>query len=295
MDQVALTQRETKAVARTTTAGDGAGPNGLMASNLRLAYQRRVVVEDASLSLARSEVLALVGPNGSGKSTLLRALARLHSPEAGDIDVDGVTSVDLAPRAFARLVTLLPQSRPVPGGVSVSDIVGYGRHPHRSRWGGADAGAEQAITRAMEMTGVAGMADRSADQLSGGELQRVWLATCLAQDTNVLLLDEPTSHLDLRYQVEILDLVRDLADHHDVAVGIVLHDLNQAAALADRLALINDGELVAFGHPEEVLTPGLLTDVYGIPVAVAPDPITGSLTIRPLSRRDHTREREESE
>lgn len=281
MDQAALTKR-----------AHGDWPHRLVASNLRLAYQRRVVVEDASLVLARGEVLALVGPNGSGKSTLLRALARLHRPEVGDLTIDGVTSDDLTPRTFARLVTLLTQSRPVPTGVSVRDIVGYGRHPHRSRWGGADAGAEQAITRAMEMTGVAAMADRSADQLSGGELQRVWLATCLAQDTTVLLLDEPTSHLDLRYQMEILDLVRDLADDHDVAVGIVLHDLNQAAALADQLALIHHGELVAFGQPEEVLTPGHLTDVYGIPVAVAPDPITGSLTIRPLGRRDHKRERE---
>lgn len=276
----------------STTSRNGESPHRLLASNLRLAYQRRVVVEDASLRLTRGEVLALVGPNGSGKSTLLRALARLHRPEGGDLTIDGVTSHELTPRAFARRVTLLPQSRPVPHGVAVRDIVGYGRHPHRSRWGGGDAGAERAIDRAMEMTGTTHMADRSADQLSGGELQRVWLATCLAQDTNVLLLDEPTAHLDLRYQMEILDLVRDLADHHDVAVGIVLHDLNQAAALADQLALINHGKLVAFGRPEEVLTPGHLTDIYGIPVAVAPDPITGSLTIRPLGRRNHTRERE---
>lgn len=276
----------------TIDSHNGDRPHRLVASNLRLAYQRSVVVEDASLGLARGEVLALVGPNGSGKSTLLRALARLHRPEGGDLTIDGVASDDLTPRAFARVVTLLTQSRPMAGGVSVRDIVGYGRYPHRSRWGGTDAGAEQAITEAMEMTGVADMAARSADQLSGGELQRVWLASCLAQDTNVLLLDEPTSHLDLRYQIEILDLVRDLADHGDVAVGIVLHDLNQAAALADQLALIHHGELVAYGRPEAVLTPEHLTDVYGIPVAVAPDPITGSLTVRPLGRRDHTRQRE---
>lgn len=269
----------------TATTGP---PPSLAGSHLRLAYQRRVVVEDACLSLARGEVLALVGPNGSGKSTLLRALARLHRPDSGDISVEGTTSDALTPRAFARLVTLLTQSRPVPTGVSVRDIVGYGRHPHRSRWGGADLGAEQAITTAMEMTGVTKMADRSADQLSGGELQRVWLATCLAQETGVLLLDEPTSHLDLRYQVEILELVRDLADHHDVAVGIVLHDLNQAAALADRLALVHDGHLVVVGPPEEVLTKEHLTEVYGLPVAVAPDPITGSLTIRPLGRSVHS-------
>ena len=261
---------------------------GLAASDLRISYHREVVVDAASLHLDRGEVLALVGPNGSGKSTLLRALARLHRPDRGDIRVDDTAALDLAPRPFARLVTLLAQSRPGPTGVSVSDVVGYGRHPHRGRWGGGDPGGAEAVTRAMELTGVFDMADRSADQLSGGELQRVWLATCLAQSTQILLLDEPTSHLDLRYQVEILDLVRDLADHHDVAVGIVLHDLNQAAAIADRMALVDRGQIRVAGAPETVLTAEHLTEVYGIRVAVAPDPVTGLLTIRPLGRHSIT-------
>lgn len=287
MDQAALTTGRTAPVSAPSPTAVLDRPGALAASDLRLAYRDRVVVEGACLDLVRGRVLGLVGPNGSGKSTLLRALARLHRPEAGQISVDGVPSDTLTSKGFARLVTLLTQSRPVPTGVSVRDIVGYGRHPHRKRWAG-DPGAEEAITRAMEMTGVTAMADRSADQLSGGELQRVWLATCLAQDTEVLLLDEPTAHLDLRYQVEILDLVRDLADDHGVAVGIVLHDLNQAAALADQLALVHCGRLIASGPPEEVLTSAHLTEVYGIPVAVAPDPITGSLTVRPLGRRNHS-------
>lgn len=258
----------------------------LAATDLRLGYRDRVVVEEACLSITCGEVLALVGPNGSGKSTLLRALARLHRPDTGEISVEGTLSDTLTPRGFARLVTLLTQSHPVPAGVSVRDVVGYGRHPHRRRWERSDPEGETAVDRAMELTGVTAMAGRSADQLSGGELQRVWLATCLAQDTKVLLLDEPTSHLDLRYQVETLELVRELADDHGVAVGIVLHDLNQAAALADRLVLVHGGRLVAAGPPEVVLTSAQLTEVYGIPVAVAPDPITGSLTVRPLGRRD---------
>lgn len=285
MNEAALTNPAT-AIAQHETQSPMPSREALCASNLCLAYRDRVVVEDACLSLDAGEVLALVGPNGSGKSTLLRAMARLHRPDAGELSIDGISSDQLSPRGFARLVTLLTQSQPVPSGVSVRDIVAYGRHPHRSRWGGADPGSEEAIARAMEMTGVTHMAGRSADQLSGGELQRVWLATCLAQDTKVLLLDEPTSHLDLRYQVETLELVRDLADQHGVAVGIVLHDLNQAAALADRLALVHQGKLVAVGTPETVLTSEILTEVYGIPVAVAPDPVTGSLTIRPLGRRN---------
>jgi len=286
MDQASLTSTATATAAPPEARERVCSPEALCASNLCLAYRDRVVVQDACLSLVCGEVLALVGPNGSGKSTLLRARARLHRPDAGELSVDGVAADQLSPRGFARLVTLLSQSQPVPSGVSVRDIVAYGRHPHRGRWGGSDPGAEAAIARAMEMTGITHMADRSADQLSGGELQRVWLATCLAQDTKVLLLDEPTSHLDLRYQVETLELVRELADEHGVAVGIVLHDLNQAAALADRLALVHQGKLVAVGTPETVLTSEILTEVYGIPVAVAPDPVTGSLTIRPLGRRN---------
>ena len=256
----------------------------LTATDLRLSYQRRVVVDAATLSVRPGEVLALVGPNGSGKSTLLRALARLHRPDNGAIDIGETSAIDLSPRAFARLVTLLAQSRPTPTGVSVRDVVGYGRHPHRKRWGGGDPDGDRAIGHAIEMTGLADMAARSADQLSGGELQRVWLATCLAQDTDVLLLDEPTSHLDLRYQVEMLDLVRDLASDHGVAIGIVLHDLNQASAIADQMALVHHGQIKATGPPETVLTVEHLTDVYGIEVAVAPDPVTGLLTIRPLGR-----------
>lgn len=272
-----------------TTTESIAPPNpgsGLRAIDLRLSYQHQVVVETASVTLIPGEVFALVGPNGSGKSTLLRALARLHRPDGGDLEVDEISALGMPSRSFARLVTLLAQSRPTPTGVSVHDVVGYGRHPHRARWGGGDPEGERAVGNAMELTGVTHMAARSADQLSGGELQRVWLATCLAQETQVLLLDEPTSHLDLRYQVEILDLVRDLADKHGVAIGIVLHDLNQAAAIADRMALVDHGQIRVTGTPETVLTAEHLSEVYGIDVAVAPDPVSGALTVRPVGRHN---------
>jgi iron complex transport system ATP-binding protein len=260
----------------------------LAAVGLHLCYQDSPVIVDASVNLAAGQVVALVGPNGSGKSTLLRALARLHRPARGQVILpDGTSALGLSAKAFARQVTLLAQSRPTPTGVSVRDVVGYGRHPYRGRWRGEDPGAAVAVAAAMDVTGVATMADRAVDELSGGELQRVWLATCLAQDTGVLLLDEPTTFLDLRYQVEILDLVRDLADEHGVAVGVVLHDLNHAAAVADRVALLDSGRVRAFGTPHEVFTSEILTETYGIRVDVALDPTTRRLSTRPVGRHTH--------
>lgn len=256
---------------------------------LCLSYHRKPVVRGGNIVLCSGEVTALVGPNGSGKSTLLRALARLHRPDSGDITLAGGSSaLDLAAKDFARRVTLLAQSRPTPAGVTVHDVVGYGRHPYRGRWRSEDPDGPKAISWAMEVTGITPMAGRPVDELSGGELQRVWLATCLAQDTGVLLLDEPTTFLDLRYQVEILDLVRDLADDHAVAVGVVLHDLNQAAALADHLVLLDQGRVRASGKPAEVLTAEHLTQTYGIRIDVVTDPVTGQLTCRPIGRHTLT-------
>ncbi|MQA01653.1 MAG: ATP-binding cassette domain-containing protein [Streptosporangiales bacterium] len=251
---------------------------------LTLHYGREPVVQQASVALYPGAVTALVGPNGSGKSTLLRALARLHKVADGRVLLDDETVAHWSAKDFARRVTLLAQARPVPGGVSVADVVGYGRHPHRKRFGGDDPEGRDAISWAMSVTGVEAMADRGVDELSGGERQRVWLATALAQRTDVLLLDEPTTYLDLRYQIEVLDLIRDLADDHGVAVGVVLHDLNQAAAVADQVVLLGTGEVVASGRPVEVLTPDRLGPVYGIDVDVRTDAATGQLSCQPIGR-----------
>jgi iron complex transport system ATP-binding protein len=260
-------------------------PPALQGTALRLGYHGRTVVAGASLRLHAGEVTALVGPNGSGKSTVLRSLARLHRPESGTVALtDTPDALALSAQEFARRVTLLSQHRPTPGGVSVRDVVGYGRHPHRGRWRTQDPDGPRAIAWAMDVTGTTAMAERGADELSGGELQRVWLATCLAQDTRVLLLDEPTNHLDLRYQVEILDLVRDLADEHAVAVGVVLHDLDQAAAVADHVVLLREGVVVGAGTPLEVLTGPALSATYGLQVDVVHDPATGRLTTHPVGR-----------
>jgi len=258
---------------------------GLAGEHLDLGYHGKQVVTGASLEIGAASVTALVGPNGSGKSTLLRALARLHSADAGAITFpDGTSALDLSAKDFARRVTLLSQSRPTPNGVSVRDVVGYGRYPYRGRWRNDDPDGNAAITHAMDVTGVTTMADRAVDELSGGELQRVWLATCLAQDTGVLLLDEPTTFLDLRYQIEILDLMRDLADDHGVAVGVVLHDLNQAADVADRIVLLDGGRVRATGTPAEVLIADALSETYGIRIDVSTDPSTGRIGTQPVGK-----------
>ena len=257
----------------------------LSALDVTLAHGERTVVHDAALRLRAGRVTALVGPNGSGKSTLLRAMARLHRPASGGISFpDGTDVHSLPSKELARRISLLAQNRPPLSGVSVRDVVEYGRHPHRGRWRAGDENGAFIIERAMAVTGVLEFADRPIDALSGGQLQRVWLASCLAQDTPVLLLDEPTTYLDLRYQVEILDLVRDLADVHGVAVGIVLHDLDSAAAVADDVVLLSEGRVVASGAPHDVFTAPLLSSVYGIPVAIDRDPESDVLRTRAIGR-----------
>ncbi|MFK4070794.1 ABC transporter ATP-binding protein [Streptomyces sp. NPDC029674] len=264
----------------------------LSATGVTVAYEGVDVVHDASMTLRPGEVTVLVGPNGSGKSTLLRTLARLQRPRTATLLIDGDTDgLALSPREFSRHVALLTQGRPTPSGLTVRDVVEFGRYPHRGRWGKADPGGRAAVDRALALTGVADLAERGAEHLSGGQLQRVWLAGCLAQETGVLLLDEPTNHLDLRYQVELLDLVRDLADDHGIAVGAVLHDLDQAAAVADRILLLDAGRVVADGDPADVLTPQRLTDTYGIRIEVDSDPLTGRLRTRAIGRHHSRSER----
>jgi ferric hydroxamate transport system ATP-binding protein len=274
----------------TPASGDAA----LSGRDLTLRYPAATVVHDASITLRHGEVTALVGPNGSGKSTLLRALARLHKVTRGGVTLaDGEAADDLTARAFARRVTMLSQSRPSPQGLAVRDVVAFGRHPYRRRFGSLEGADHEAIAWALEVTGTTDMAGRPVDELSGGELQRVWLATCLAQRTDVLLLDEPTNHLDLRFQIEILDLARDLAVEHAVAVGLVLHDLNQAAGVADRIVVLHRGRIRASGPPVDALSAGLLSEVYGLPIDCVTDPDTGVVRAEP-HRRHLRRTRQEA-
>jgi iron-chelate-transporting ATPase len=262
----------------------------LRGRDLTLAYRDTTVVHEACIELRPGHVTALVGPNGSGKSTLLRSLARLHRVHGGEVVLDdGSPAAALGAREFARRVTMLSQNRPSPSGLTVHDVVAFGRHPYRRRFSALDASDREAIAWAVEVTGTSAMATRPVDELSGGELQRVWLATCLAQRTGVLLLDEPTNHLDLRYQVETLDLVRDLADDHRVAVGVVLHDLNQAAAVCDTVVLLDRGRVRATGAPSDVMSGDLLSEVYGLRIETVIDPESGLVRTEPRGRH-HSRE-----
>jgi iron-chelate-transporting ATPase len=272
----------------------------MLGLDLTLSYNGSPVVHDATLALEPGRITALVGPNGSGKSTLLRALARLHPLDAGGIflgprDSDpsltisaayGTDATAISKREFARRVTLLAQSRPTPAGLTVREVVEFGRHPHRGRWQRGDENGADVVDRAMALTGIDTLAERPVDRLSGGQLQRVWLAGCLAQDTDVLLLDEPTTHLDLRYQVELLDLIQDLATVHGVTIGVVLHDLDQAAAIADMVVLLEVGRVRAVGTPVEVLRTDLLSSVYGIRVDVDVHPETGHIRTHARSRHN---------
>jgi iron-chelate-transporting ATPase len=271
---------------RQGAAGAGAVLRG---ERLVLGYGRTAVVHGVSVTLAAGRVTALIGPNGSGKSTLLRALARLHRVDGGEVALRTHDRPErrvslLSAREFAREVTLFAQSRQAPHGLTVGEVVSFGRHPHRRRFAGLSPADRRAVGEAMAVTGVQEMSDRPVGELSGGEMQRVWLAACLAQETGVVLLDEPTNHLDLRYQIETLDLVRDLADERNVAVGIVLHDLDQAAGVADTLVLMRDGRIHAAGDPRHVLTAEHLSEVYELRVEVDADPRTGRIRIDPIGR-----------
>ncbi|WP_430542669.1 ABC transporter ATP-binding protein [Streptomyces iconiensis] len=215
--------------------------------------------------------------------------AALTAPAAPAVPLappDPVDALALSRTDFARRITLLAQSRAAPSGLSVREVVGFGRHPYRQRFrgAGADPDGTRLVEHALAVTDAASFADRGVETLSGGQLQRVWLACCLAQDTDVLLLDEPTTYLDLRYQVEILDLVRDLADAHGVTVGVVLHDLDQAASVADQIVLLSAGRVAATGTPAEVYDPALLSETYGIRIEVDHDTSPGSPRTRAVGR-----------
>lgn len=267
------------------------GGEPLQGTDLVLGYgsgnATSTVIDGVSVSFSPGTVTALVGPNGSGKSTLLRSLARLHPVTAGAVTLDGHDTTLLSPKAFARRVTLFAQSRPTPDGLTVTEVVAFGRHPHRKRFAGLTDADQAAIDHALEITGLTGRRERPASALSGGEMQRVWLAACLAQDTGVLLLDEPTNHLDLRFQTEILDLLRDLAEDQQTTVGVVLHDLDHAVRVADEVLLLHEGRVHAAGPPVEVFTAENISLAYGVPVDVGVDPRTGRLRIDPVGHRPY--------
>ncbi|RWR05724.1 ABC transporter ATP-binding protein [Paenirhodobacter populi] len=252
----------------------------LMADTVTLRYEARVIAKDLSLGIRDGAFTAIVGPNACGKSTLLRALSRLLPPESGRIILDGKAISDLPTREVARRVGLLPQSPAAPDGVAVADLVARGRFPHQSllrQWSPAD---EAAVGSAMEATGIADLASRPVAELSGGQRQRVWIAMALAQETPILLLDEPTTWLDIVHQVELLELLSEL-NRQGRTIVTVLHELNLAFRYASHLVAMRDGAIVAEGKPEQIVTEDLVREVFGLSALVMPDPLTGRPMVIP--------------
>jgi iron complex transport system ATP-binding protein len=253
---------------------DATPATALAAEQISAGYDRRTVLAGLSVGIARGAVTALVGPNGSGKSTLLKTLARLLQPHTGTVYLDGTAIARMPTAAVARTLAVLPQGPTAPAGLTVAELVEQGRYPHAGPLRMLRRQDHAAITEALTLTNTAQFADRPVDSLSGGERQRVWLALALAQATPILLLDEPTTFLDIGHQIEVLDLVRSLNHNHGKTIIMVLHDLNHAARYADRMIALRAGQIVADGSPVTVLTPALLEQVFGVQATVLIDPIT---------------------
>ncbi|WP_193103212.1 ABC transporter ATP-binding protein [Brachybacterium sp. FME24] len=256
----------------------------LLIQDLTLGYGDRTVIDGLDLSVLPGKVTAIVGANASGKSTLLRSMSRLLTPQKGRVLLDGEQVHRMPAKHLARTLGLLPQSPITPEGIAVADLVGRGRHPHQgifTRWSTAD---DEAVAAALDTTRTAELADRPVDELSGGQRQRVWIAMALAQDTDLLLLDEPTTFLDVSHQIEVLDLLTDLNRSRGITVVMVLHDLNLAARYCDQLVMIADGTVHASGTPAEVLTEDSVHEVFGLTNRIITDPVSGLPLMLPIGR-----------
>ncbi|QAB18274.1 ABC transporter ATP-binding protein [Leucobacter muris] len=257
-------------------------PSPLVASGVRGGYDRRIVLDGVDVEIPDGSFTAIIGPNACGKSTLLRVLARLLKPRDGAVLLDGADIRDLSAKQLARRLGLLPQTPIAPDGITVADLVGRGRHPHQSLLSQWSRGDEEAVARAMAATRVSELAERQISELSGGQRQRVWIAMALAQQTGLLLLDEPTTYLDITYQLEVLELLERLRGEGRTIVA-VLHDLNQAARYADHLIAMRDGAILAQGAPGELLTVETVERVFGLRSRIIADPDTGSPIVLPRS------------
>ena len=258
--------------------------HALVVEEVTLGYGERTVIDRLDLAVPPGRITAVVGANACGKSTLLRALSRLLAPRSGHVLLDGQALHRTPTKEVARVLGLLPQSPLAPEGIVVGDLVARGRHPHQrmlSRWTAED---DAAVAQALELTDTAGLVDRSVDELSGGQRQRVWIAMALAQQTDILLLDEPTTFLDVSHQIDVLDLLTDLNRERGTTIVMVLHDLNLAARYADHLVTVRDGRLYAAGEPGEVLTVAAVRDVFGMDCQVVPDPVSGKPLVLPIGR-----------
>ena len=252
---------------------------------LTLAYGKKTIAESLNVTIPDGHFTAIIGPNGCGKSTLLRTLSRLMTPVHGHVYLDGEEIQRYASKEVARRVGLLAQNATTPGDISVQELVARGRYPHQplfTRWRQED---EDAVQRAMQATGIVNLAGQSVDTLSGGQRQRAWIAMVLAQDTSIMLLDEPTTWLDISHQIDLLELLSELNRERGYTLAVVLHDLNQACRYATHLIALRGGKIVAEGAPKEIVTPALIEAVYGLRCMIIDDPVANTPLVVPLGRR----------
>ncbi|MEU1102704.1 ABC transporter ATP-binding protein [Streptomyces tibetensis] len=270
-------------VAQSVTEAAADGASRLAARGVTVGYGGRVVIDKLDVAIPPGVITTIIGPNGCGKSTLLRTLSRLLKPAGGTVVLDGEDIGRLRTRDVAKKLGLLPQAPVAPEGLTVADLVARGRHPHQSwlrQWSSDDA---DVVERALAMTGVSDLADRPVDALSGGQRQRVWISMTLAQGTDLLLLDEPTTYLDLAHALDVLDLVDDLHES-GCTVVMVLHDLNLATRYSDHLVVMREGSILAQGHPRDVVTAELLHEAFGLRARVIDDPVGDRPLIVPIGR-----------
>jgi iron complex transport system ATP-binding protein len=256
----------------------------LRAVGLSLGYDDTTIVDSLDLAIEPGRVTVIVGANASGKSTLLRGIARLLKPEKGEVVLDGANIASMSSKKVATVVGLLPQQPIAPDGITVSDLVGRGRYPHQGwfrQWTSTD---DTIVADALAATDTLALAERRLEELSGGQRQRVWIAMALAQDPDILLLDEPTTFLDVTHQIEVLDLLLELNRERNTTVVMVLHDLNLAARYADRLVVMSKGQIIATGEPADTLTEAVVRDAFGLEARIVADPVCGSPMVVPIGR-----------
>ncbi|KAF0194154.1 MAG: iron complex transport system ATP-binding protein [Bacillota bacterium] len=256
----------------------------LEANQIVAGYDNRIIINGINIRIPNNKISVIIGANACGKSTLLKTLARLIKPVSGDILLDGKRLADIAPKQLARVLGLLPQSPVAPEGITVADLVARGRFPYQSFFKGLGKTDYQAVEEALAIMGITDLANRCVDELSGGQRQRVWIAMALAQQTEILLLDEPTTFLDIAYQVEILDLLTDLNKKRGTTIVMVLHDINLSARYADHIFALHKGKLVAEGSPSDIITEALIKQVFDLDSSVICDPVSGTPFIVPRGR-----------
>lgn len=247
----------------------------IAANNLNVSYGDKIIIEALNLTLPKGKITALIGPNGCGKSTLLKTLARINMPTKGEVLLNGKALKSYRDKHLAQEMSLLPQVLETPEGITVKRLVEYGRSPYLSHWGKLDEHDKNMVASAMRETGVDDLAEQTVESLSGGQRQRAWIAMILAQDTNIVMLDEPTTYLDLSHQIELMKIMREM-NNKGKTVIVVLHDLNQACRYCDHLVVLKKGQLVAQGTPHDVFTQNLLKDVFSLDARVIQDPVANT-------------------